>query len=79
MLITIRDKKGKLRVKDVLDMDFDMEVDRRGSSAKPEYYVKINHEYELNENFLTENDAETAMINLANARNQLEDEIRGSL
>ena len=79
MLIRMRDKKGKLRVRDVLDVDFDMSVDQCGDSAQPEYCVKINRQYVLDETFYTENDAENAMIGIARARNKLEEEIRSNL
>ena len=72
MLIQLRDNNGKLLIKDLLDIDFDMSVVGRGE----EYFVTINHKYELAEKFTKEKDAEDRMIAVANARNSLEEELR---
>lgn len=72
MLIKLRDSKNKLLVKDYLDIDFDMSVEKEGDK----YVVKVNRQYKVDDVFQTEKDAEDAMMTLANNRNQLEDEIR---
>ena len=72
MLINLRDKAKKLVVKDILDIDFDMSVEPDGNK----YYVKINHIYRLDGEFNELSEAEDHMLSLANARNQLENELR---
>ena len=72
MLISLRDKNGKLLIKDVLDIDFDMSVVRE----EKKYFVAVNQRYNLDEAFEQESDAEERMISLANSRNNLEDELR---
>ena len=77
MLIKVRDRQGKLRAKDMLDLDFDMYVEK--SEEKPGYQVIINPQYTLDGTFTKEADAENAMDALVDARNALEDELRREL
>lgn len=71
MLISLRDKEKKLVVKDMLDIDFDMSVERDDE----QYYVKVNPNYRLDEVFKKEADAEKRMIEIASARNNLETDL----
>lgn len=77
MLIKVRDHQGKLRAKDMLDLDFDMYVEK--SEGKPGYQVVINSKYTLDGTYEKEQDAENAMDALVDARNALEDELRREL
>lgn len=72
MLINLRDKNGKLLIKDYLDVDFDMSVEKKADK----YYVAVNRVYRLDEEFETEDVAELAMLAVAKARNSLENELR---
>lgn len=72
MLISLRDRDKKLVVKDILDIDFDMSVGRDNNK----YYVNVNNKYQLNEEFCNEKDAEASMIKIADARNNLENELK---
>ncbi|WP_418626684.1 hypothetical protein [Anaerosinus sp.] len=73
MLINLRDRANKLVVKDILDIDFDMSVE---SIDEDKYYVNINNIYRLDEEFITQSDAEERMLRIAGARNHLEEELR---
>ena len=73
MLVKVRDKQGKLRAKDMLDLDFDMYVEGEEKSG---YQVVINPQYTLDGTFEEEADAENAMDALVDARNALENELR---
>jgi hypothetical protein len=68
MLIGLRDKNGKLKVKDILDLNMDMSVEKDGL----EYLVKITKSYYLDNRFDNEADAEAALYNIANIRNEME-------
>lgn len=72
MLISLRDKKQKLVIKDVLDIDFDMSVEEEDNR----FIVKINRSYKLSEDFLTRAIAEEKMLQLADVRNNLEEELK---
>ena len=74
MLINLRNKKNKLVVKDVLDIDFDMMVD--GDSEKGVYQVRVNSDYMLDGKFENEDEAEAEMLWWSEARNALETELR---
>ena len=73
MLITLRDRANRLVVKDILDIDFDMSVE---SIDQDKYYVNINNIYRLDEEFISQSDAEERMLRIAGARNHLEEELR---
>lgn len=72
MLITVKNKHGDLKVKDILDIDFDMSVESDGKG----FVVKINRQYWDTEKFLSRKDAEDQMLRLAEMRNTLEAELR---
>ena len=73
MLLGMRNKKtNELFMKDVLDVDYDMSVSKENNK----YIVNINKVYKLDEEFLTQQQAEQRMISVANARNLLEQELR---
>lgn len=72
MLISLRDKKQKLLVKDILDIDFDMSVEK----ADHQYYVAVNRNYRLDQAFEEESDAEQKMLEVAQIRNTLEEELK---
>ena len=78
MVITLRNKDGKLLVKDILDVDLDMYVDQAESKGKVLYKVVVNSKYPLANTFYTQEEAEDAMLGLATARNDLENELRES-
>ncbi len=72
MLICLRDKKNKLKVVDILDIDFNMSVDGKEDT----YYINVNSKYRLDEEFVCEEAAEEKMIEIAGLRNHLELELR---
>lgn len=72
MLITVKNKRGDLKVKDILDIDFDMSVEADGG----DFVVKINRQYWDPEKFKSQKDAEEQMLHLAGLRNTLESELR---
>ncbi|MCM1183378.1 MAG: hypothetical protein NC337_08395 [Roseburia sp.] len=74
MLISLRDSNGKLAVKDVLDIDFDMSVTQ--NDDRDGYYVMVNRRYRLNEKFASEETAEQEMLRIAGMRNSLENDLR---
>ena len=79
MLIKVRNKDGKLLVKDVLDIDFDMsisEIEDGTNKNHKSYAVRLNHSLTLAERFDSEKAAEIAMENIAEDRNQLEEDLR---
>ena len=71
MLITIRDDKNQLLVKDILAIEFDMSVayDLKG------YYVKLNSKYRLEGHYSSKDDAEERMLQIACERNREEKEL----
>ena len=72
MLINLRDKKNKLFIKDILDIEFDMCVEEKDNK----YYVAVNKKYRYDMEFENEDDADNQMILIANARNNLEHELK---
>ena len=77
MLINVRDSENNLKVKDVLDLDFDMHVEE----GKPEkglatYKVMVNSNLTLDEVFYDKASAEERMLGIADARHELENELR---
>lgn len=50
MLINLRNREGKLIVKDVLDIDFDMSVEEENNK----YVININHQFKLDGEFESE-------------------------
>lgn len=72
MLIKVRDKMDSLFVKDALDIDYDMSIEEENG----EYFVRINSEYRDAEKYETREQAEKAMLKLADERNALEEELR---
>ena len=72
MILTLRNDSGKLKAKDILDLNMDMSVVQK----KGKYYVKINRTYVLDQEYDTEDEAEGALSNLVQTRNDLENELR---
>ena len=72
MLINVRNKEGKLLVKDILDVDFDMSVEEEHGS----YYVFLNQLMKMDEEFKTRENAERRMLEIAGIRNRIEEELR---
>ena len=78
MLIKLRNNDGKLIVKDILDIDFNMFVAENKDSAGKRYYtVKVNNKFTYDEKFDSEEAAEMALNQIAEQRNALELELRG--
>ena len=50
MLITLRDNRNKPVAKDILDIDFDMTVEKENGK----YYVVVNQNYKYDEAYETE-------------------------
>ena len=72
MLISLRDKQSNLVVKDILDIDFDMEIEEKND----EFVVKINSKYVFFEIFQTKREAEEQILTLVQKRNSLEDDLK---
>lgn len=72
MLITLKNNDNKLIVKDMLDIDYDMYVEKVGKI----YQVFVNSKYRLSQDFNSEDEAVDAMIRTADSRNALEIELR---
>lgn len=72
MLLNLRDNRDKLVIKDFLDIDFDMCVQEQSNC----FYIRINRSYMLDEEFKDEKSAEERMRNIAQARNNLEYELK---
>lgn len=72
MLIHLRNSENKLVIKDILDIDFDMFAEQKNGG----YIVKVNSQYQLDEKFASEQDAEQRMVQIADARNGLEEELK---
>ena len=68
MLIGLRDKDGNVRIKDIWDLKIDMSVEEIGDKFK----VKVTRTYYLDDTFDTKEAAESAMYNIANVRNEME-------
>ena len=77
MLINVRDSENNLKVKDILDLDFDMHVeeDKREKERKI-YKIMVNPNMTLDEDFYDKTSAEKRMLGIAAARNELENELR---
>ncbi len=77
MLINVRDSENNLKVKDILDLDFDMHVeeDKREKERKI-YKIMVNPNLTLDEVFYDKTSAEKRMLGIADARNELENELR---
>lgn len=71
MLITLRDNGNKPVAKDILDIDFDMTVEKENGK----YYVVVNQNYKYDEAYETEEDAVEQMRHIVNVRNKLEEEL----
>ena len=71
MLITLRDNRNKPIAKDILDIDFDMTVEKENGK----YYVVVNQNYKYDEAYETEEDAVEQMRHIVNVRNKLEEEL----
>lgn len=71
MLITLRDNRNKPVAKDILDIDFDMTVEKENGK----YYVVVNQNYKYDEVYDTEEDAVEQMRHIVNVRNKLEEEL----
>lgn len=74
MVLQLRTNNGKLVVKDILDIDLDMHVEK--NKDRKGFSVVVNSRYILSGTFETEEEAEDAMIGVANARNDLENELK---
>lgn len=72
MLINLRDKSGKLVIKDILDIDFNMCVSKEAG----EYVIQVNGSYNYADKYQSEREAEDQMLRIADARNAIEEELR---
>lgn len=77
MLINVRDSENNLKVKDILDLDFDMHVEEdRTEKERKIYKIMVNPNLTLDEVFYDKTSAEERMLGIADARNELENELR---
>ena len=72
MLISLKNSDEKLVVKDMLDIDFDMSVEKKNNK----YVINVNRQYHYAEEFDDEKEAEAKMLAIASARNDLETELK---
>lgn len=73
MLIPMRDKKGELVSKDVLDIDFDMSIEKHDDNG---YKLRINKDYYGIDTFATKDEAEKELLMMIDERNQAEADLR---
>ncbi len=73
MLIHVRNNNYELQIKDILDIDFDMKVEKINDNS---YVVRLNSKYTADGKFSTRKEAEETMIQIANSRNNLEIELK---
>ena len=77
MLINVRDSENNLKVKDILDLDFDMHVEEDNREKERKIYkIMVNPNLTLDEVFYDKTSAEKRMLGIADARNELENELR---
>lgn len=77
MLINVRDSENNLKVKDILDLDFDMHVEEDETEKERKIYkIMVNPNLTLDEVFYDKTSAEERMLGIADARNELENELR---
>ena len=77
MLINVRDSENNLKVKDILDLDFDMHVEEDETEKERKIYkIIVNPNLTLDEVFYDKTSAEERMLGIADARNELENELR---
>lgn len=73
MLIGLRNRRtNELVFKDMLDVDFDMSVEEKDNK----FYVKVNRNYRLPDEYLNRKDAEERMCYIASCRNNLEEDLK---
>ena len=75
MILTIKDSRGQLLAKDILDIDFDMSVSRVGE----EYILNLNQNYIFSENFGSREEAEEQMMRIVDSRNSIEAKLYSEL
>ena len=71
MVITMVDKNGNMRAKDLLDINLDMSI----VSDKKGYRIRLNNTYFFDEIFSTEEEAKHCFRSLVESRNNAEEEI----
>ena len=72
MIVTMVDKNGRLRAKDLLDINLDMSITHDAGG----YYIRMNNTYFYDEVFKDEESAKACFYSLVEARNDAEEEIR---
>lgn len=73
MLIPMRDKNNNLVSKDILDIDFDMEIEKQRDDT---YRLWLNKNYYSVETYSTIESAEKELLTIIDARNQAEAELK---
>lgn len=73
MLVPMRDSDGNLVSKDILDINFDMKVEKTNDNK---YKLKINKNYYGIETYKNKDRAEKELLMMIDARNQAEADLR---
>ena len=73
MLIPMRDKNDELVSKDVLDIDFDMSIEKNDDNS---YKLRINKDYCGIDKFATRDEAEKELLMMIDVRNEAEAYLR---
>lgn len=74
MLLVVKNRNNELETRDMLDIDFNMKVEKVKTD---QFVLRINKSLTLPDTFLTREAAQDKMLEIADTRNQLEQEALG--
>lgn len=74
MLLVVKNRNNELETRDMLDIDFNMKVEKVKTD---QFVLRINKSLTFPDTFLTREAAQDKMLEIADMRNQLEQEALG--
>ena len=74
MLLVVKNRNNELETRDMLDIDFNMKVEKVKTD---QFVLRINKSLTFPDTFLTREEAQDKMLEIADTRNQLEQEALG--
>lgn len=74
MLLVVKNRNNELETRDMLDIDFNMKVEKVKTD---QFVLRINKYLTFPDTFLTREAAQDKMLEIADTRNQLEQEALG--
>ena len=74
MLLVVKNRNNELETRDMLDIDFNMKVEKVKTD---QFVLRINKSLTCPDTFLTREAAQDKMLEIADTRNQLEQEALG--